>query len=48
MFDVFTKATRGITPRQQHAGEKDECYKTDKTFHHSCPGKGMAQLNAAP
>jgi hypothetical protein len=43
MFDVFTKATRGITARQQSSGEKKECYKTEKTFHHSCPGKAKVQ-----
>jgi len=46
MFDVFTEAARGITTRQESTGEKDEHYKTEKTFHHSCPGKSMAQQPA--
>jgi len=39
MFDIFTEAARRITARQEGAGEKDKHYKTEKTFHHSCPGK---------
>ncbi len=43
MFHVLTKAPCGIAARQQRCGEKNQCYKTEKTFHHSCPGKTVVQ-----